>query len=409
VLKFQAQLVWALQHQFAFHNDQSMGITVYKNHVKGTATTSSLLFDDLKSSVAAACNIATYAQADEYAQLPPAELLAKNIPDLHLYNPFELSLETAMDYALKCEASALDFNPQISNSNGASITSNSDFSILANSNGFCEVLPSTRYSGSIQVIATNSHESMQEASEYTVASEFNALMDMSQVGRSAAEQAIAKLGSTKIATTNAPVLFVPKVAKKIIGSLISAISGSRLYRQSSFCNNKLHTKIFPEFINIFERPLIPKAIGSAPFDNDGLATYDKDLIRDGVLATYLLSYYSAQRLGMQSTANAGGVHNVILQAGSMDFINLLKTMHKGLVITGMMGHGTNIVTGDFSHGVSGFWVENGIIVKPVHEITIASNLLELFNKIIAVGNDVDYRGNIITGSILVDQMTIAGA
>jgi PmbA protein len=391
-----------------FHNNQSIAITVYKNKVKGSATTASLLNNDVQETIKAACNIATYAQADEYAGLPSSEMFAKNIPDLQLYHPFDLQPEMALEYALACENAALNYDKRISNSGGASVGIDTEYSILANSHGFCAGYPTTRYSASVQVIATD-NDFMQQDSEYTLARSFEALDTMEQVGKNAALKSIAKLGSTNIATTTAPVLFNPIVTKKILGSLISAISGSNLYRQASFCNNKLHTRLFPDFINIVERPHMLKAIGSSPFDSDGLARYDKDLIKDGMLATYLLSYYSAKRLGLQSTANAGGVCNVILQPLDDDFASLIKKMHTGLIVTSMMGHGTNIVTGDFSHGVSGFWVENGLVVKPVHEITIAGNLQDMFKQIVAVGNDLDYRGSIITGSMLVDKMTIAGS
>jgi PmbA protein len=389
------------------HRSQGLGVTVYFGQRKGSASTTDLRTEALRETVAAACRIAQYAAEDEFAGLPDAELLAKEFPDLDLYHPWALDIEPAIALALECENAARGFHPAITNSEGASLNTYQGLRVLGNSLGFLHGYPSSRHSLSCSVIG-QSGDSMQRDDWWTVARDAGDLESAVQVGRKAAERTVRRLGARTLSTRQCPVLFAADVAGGLLGHFIGAIRGGNLYRKSSFLLDCLGKPVFPAFIHLHEQPHLRKALGSAPYDSEGVATRPRDLVKDGILQSYVLSTYSARKLGLQTTGNAGGVHNLILDPGELDLAALLKKMGKGLWVTELMGQGVNLVTGDYSRGASGFWVENGEIQDPVEEITIAGNLRDMYLKILAVGNDVDLRGNTRTGSILVEEMTVAG-
>lgn len=390
-----------------FHRDKALDLTIYKGKCKGSVAITDLTLPAISAAVQAATRIAQYTQEDPYSGLADADQLATEIDDLDLYHATNLPAEEAITYAKECEAAALSYSTEIVNSEGATFSTNDQVYVYANSNGFLASYPTTKYSGYCVAIAERAHK-MQRDHDFTVARAIADLTELAIVGKSAAQKTIQRLGARKIKTGQAKVLLLPHIATSLWGILVAAISGSNLFRRNSFLLDCLDTMIFPNFIKITENPHLRKGLGSAPFDAEGVATRQKDIIKDGMLNTYLLSSYSARRLGMQTTGNAGGVYNMRIAPGSEDFAALLKNMHTGLVVSEIMGNGTNILTGDYSHGAAGFWVENGEIVYPVEEITIAGNLRDMFKSILAVGNDLDPRFNIITGSVLLDKMTIAG-
>lgn len=390
-----------------FNRDKSIGITVYKDQRKGSASITDLSEPAIIAAIKAAARIADYTEPDVYSGLAEKELLAKDIKNLQLCYPADINAEQAANFAKECEAAALAYDSRITNSDGASFSTHESNFIYANSNGFIAEYPTSRYYASCVVIGQDS-SAMQRDYDYTVARDANDLMAMQQLGIRAAENTVARLNSRKLKTCKASVLLQADMAAVLWGEFIKAISGGNLYRKSSFLLDSLNKPVFPEFINIEEQPHLLKALGSAPFDSEGVATSDKNIITAGILKTYLLSCYSARRLNMQTTGNASGVHNLIIQPGTDDFAGLIKRLNKGLIVTKLLGHGANIVTGDYSQGAAGFWVENGEIQYPVHEITIAGNLRDMFRNMIAVGNDIDKRRNILTGSVLLDEMVIAG-
>ncbi len=390
-----------------FHRDKSLSLTVYKGQSKGNASITDLTKTAIDAAVSAACRIAGLTQEDNAAGLADKTRLIKDVPDLDLFHPTEVSAEQAIEYAKTCEQGALEFSAKIANSEGGVFATNENFYVYCNSFGVNAAYPTSKYSAYCVPIAKNANE-MQRDYDFTIARSVNELQDFRQIGESAAQKAIRRLNAKKIKTCQAKVLLTPKIAASFWGTLTSAISGGNLFRKSSFLLDSINTKIFPDFVQITEDPLIPNALGSAPFDNDGVATYKKDIIKDGTLETYLLSSYSARKLGMQTTANAGGIHNLLVQ-GDKSFKEMLEYMQEGLLVTEILGSGTNIVTGNYSHGAIGFWVENGKIAYPVEEITIAGNLRDMYAQLQAIGNDVDKRSGIWTGSVLLGAMTIAGA
>ncbi len=390
-----------------FNKDKGLGITVYFGQRKGTASSADFSSAALEDAVRAACSIATFTAEDPYAGLADAERMATEIPDLDLYYPWDLTPEAAIAQAKVCEDAARSYDAKISNSEGASLSSHAGTRVYANSHGFIGSYSTSRHSISCSVIAED-EKGMQRDYWYSVARDGKDLEAAVEVGKKTAARTLQRLGGRRIDTCKVPVLFAADVAGSLVSHMITAIRGGNLYRESSFLLNKLGEQIFPEFVHIHERPHMKKELGSAPYDSEGVATYARDLVRDGVLQGYVLDSYSARKLKMESTGNAGGVHNVLIEPGELDQQGLLREMGTGLLVTELLGMGVNTVTGDYSRGAAGFWVENGVIAYPVDEITIASNLSDMFMQLQAVGSDVDYRSNIKCGSLLIDAMTVAG-
>lgn len=389
------------------HRSQGVGVSVYFGQRKGSASSTDLGRAAIRETVAAACRIARYAAEDPYAGLPEPCTLAREFPDLDVYHPWELNAEQAIDIALVCENAARAVSPLISNSEGATLDTFRGVRVLGNSLGFLHGYAHSRQSLSCSVVGQQG-DRMQRDDWWTVARAAADLEPADQVGRKAAERTLRRLGARTLTTRHCPVIYSAEVASGLLGHFVAAIRGGNLYRKSSFLLDSLGRTIFPAFVHIHEQPFLKRALGSAPYDAEGVATMSRDLVTDGVLQSYVLSTYSARKLGMTSTGNAGGVHNLTIDPGDLDLSGLLKRMHSGVLITELLGQGVNIVTGDYSRGAAGFWVEHGEIQHPVEEITIAGNLRDMFSGMIAVGNDVDRRGNTHTGSILIDRMTIAG-
>lgn len=398
-----------------FTNDGALGITVYQQGRKGSASTADLSEKALAQAVEAAVNIAKYTSVDDCSGLADKELLAMNPQDLDLYHPKALSTEHAIEIAKECEQSALESDKRITNSDGASLDCFSGFKVYGNSHGQLVGYPSSRHSLSCVVIA-GSDDDMQRDYAYDVNRDFSLLDSGISIGIKAASEVISRLNPQKLSTMKVPVLFRADIANTIWGHFIAAISGGNLYRKSSFLLDALGKDVFPDFISIEERPHILKALASSAFDSEGVLTQDRDIITDGTLQTYLLTSYSARKLGLTTTGHAGGIHNWqvkdknIVSRGSKeaDFDAMLKTLGTGLFVTELMGQGVNVLNGDYSRGAAGFWVENGEIAYPVSEITIAGNLDKMFKGIVAVGADLDKHGSISTGSILIDEMQVAG-
>ncbi len=390
-----------------FNRDKGIGITIYAGQRKGYASTSDFSPQALRETVEAALDIARFTAEDDCAGLADAALMAKDGPDLDLYHPWALTVEDAIETARRCEQAAFDTSPLVSNSEGASVSTQQAHFVSANSLGFMGGYPTSRHYISCSVIA-GEQESMQRDDWYTTRRSAAELDDPALVGRTAAERAVARLGGRKVGTGEFPVLFEAPLAAGLIGSLVHAASGGALYRKSSFLLDQLGKRVMPEFVNISERPHIPRGLGSSAFDSDGVATRDREVVTAGVLQGYFLSAYTARKLGMQTTGNAGGSHNLIVEPGALDLGGLLARMGRGLLVTELLGQGINYVTGDYSRGAAGFWVEDGRIAYPVEEITIAGNLKAMLAGIVAIGNDVHVRGSKQTGSILIDRMTVAG-
>jgi PmbA protein len=389
------------------HRDQGLGVTVYFGQRKGSASSTDLSPESIKETVSAACSIARYTSEDEYAGLPEKELLATEFLDLDLNHPWDLRADEAIALAIECENAARSYHAEISNSEGASVNTHQGIRVMGNTLGFLQGYASTRHSLSCSVLAQRG-DSMQRDYWYTVARDANNLESAANVGIKAAERTLQRLQARSLSTRQCPVMYAAEVASGLLGSFIAAISGGNLYRKSSFLLDALDKQVFPEFVRIHEQPYLKGALGSANYDGEGVATQTRDIVSGGILRGYVLSSYSARKLGMRSTGNAGGVHNLTIDPGAYDYQGMLKQLHTGLLVTELMGQGVNMVTGDYSRGAAGFWVENGEIQYPVEEITIAGNLKDMFRNIVAVGNDVDYRGNIRTGSILVERLSIAG-
>ncbi|MDO8954209.1 MAG: metalloprotease PmbA [Gammaproteobacteria bacterium] len=387
--------------------DQSVDITVYYGQKKGSATTTDMNLAMIDKVVEAACSMAQYTVEDDCAGLADPDTLAKDWPELDLYHPWDISVKDAIEQAKACEKLAMDFDPRINNSEGATLETYQSIHLYANSHGFIGGAKSSRHGLSVSVIA-EANGQMQHDYGYTSARDYRDLWSAKRVAEEAAERTLQKLNPRKIKTCEVPVIFIADVATSLISSFLGAISGGSLYRRSSFLLDSLGQRLFPEFVTISEDPYILKGIASCPFDGEGVKVQKRDIVSQGVLQGYVLGSYSGRKLKLKSTGNAGGVHNILVQSGQQDLAALLKTMHKGLLVTDVIGQGVNLVTGDYSRGASGFWVENGEIMHPVEEITIASNLRDMFSGIIGIGSDIEKRGKIQVGSILIDKMTVAG-
>lgn len=392
-----------------YQRDRGLAVTVYFGKRKGSASTADLAPNAVLEMVGKACAIARYTAEDPYAGLIEPEALARDIPDLDLDHPWEVSPERAIEIARGCEAAGLAVDARVSNSEGGSVGSQRHTGIYGNSLGFLAGYSSTSHSVSCSLIAEADGE-MQRDHWYTVARDPADLEDAASVGRLAGERALARLGARRLTTRKAPVAFAPDMARGLIGHFIGAIRGTSQYRKASFLLDAAGSQVFPAFLQMHERPHLPKALASSPFDQEGAATHDRELIRDGVLDGYVLGSYSARRLGLKTTGNAGGIHNLIVAAsdGGLGSEAFLARLGTGFLVTELMGQGVNGVTGDYSRGASGFWVERGAIQYPVHEVTIAGNLKRMYLDIAAVGADTDARGAIRTPSVLISEMTIAG-
>ena len=391
-----------------FNRDQGFGITVYVGQRKGSASTTTTGSKAIQETVAAALAIAKHTSEDEFAGLAAAELMATELPDLGLWHPWDITPEQAIEQALACEAAGLAVDPRIKQADSTSLSTYTSCSVYGNSHGFIGGRVGTQHSLSSVLIAEQDGE-MQRDYWYDYSRNAANLQTPEAIGRQAAERSLARLGSRSIATCKVPVLFSAQLASGLLGSLLGAISGGNLYRKSSFLEGALGESLFPEWFDLREQPQLVGGLSSSAFDGDGLATFDKHIVKQGVLESYLLSTYSARKLGMQSTANSGGARNLLVTHSDLDLAGMLRKMDKGLLVTELMGQGLNMVTGDYSRGAAGFWVEHGQIQFPVHEITIAGNLKQLFKNIVAIGADLEKRSNICTGSILLEEMTVAGS
>jgi PmbA protein len=392
-----------------YQRDRGMGVTVYFGKRKGSASTADLSARAVSETVEKACDIARYTAEDEAAGLADPDELARDIPELDLDHPWDLSPEQAVECARACEAAGRAVNSLITNSEGATVASHRGVRVYGNTHGFLAGYPSTSHSVSCVLLAQTG-EDMQRDYWYSAARDARDLESAEAIGRKAGERAATRLGARKIATQKARVLYAPEVARGLIGHFLGAIRGSSQYRKSSFLLGAAGQQVFPSFFELLERPHIPKGLGSSPFDGEGVATRDRELVRDGVLQGYVLGSYSARKLGLKTTGNAGGTHNLLVKSkdGGATFEALLRQLGTGLLVTELMGQGVNGVTGDYSRGASGFWIEKGVSAFPVHEITIAGNLKDMYRNIEAVGSDVDLRGSVRVGSILISGMTIAG-
>jgi PmbA protein len=396
--------VETLEHQ----RDRSMGITVYFGQRKGSASTADFSLEAVRATVAKACSIARFTAEDPCSGLADAALMARSPPDLDLAHPWNIAADRAIEIARSCEAAALAFDSRINNSEGASVSTHQGLHVYGNTHGFVGGYPTTSHTVSCVVLA-GTGEDMQRDYWYSGSRDWRDLEDAEAIGRESARRTIARLDPRKLRTRRAPVLFNAEIARGFIGHFTAAIRGSSQYRQSSFLLNSVGQQVFPAGFSIAERPHIPKAMGSAPFDEEGVATRERELIADGVLTGYILSSYSARKLGLQTTGNAGGAHNLVVAPNTPGGLPaMLARLGSGLLVTELMGQGVNGVTGDYSRGAAGFWVEDGVLQYPVAEITIAGNLRDMLAGIAAVGDDVDTRGGIRVGSVLLSEMTIAG-
>jgi PmbA protein len=392
-----------------YQRDRGLAVTVYFGKRKGSASTADLGREAVRSTVEKACAIARYTAEDPYAGLVEPEYLAREIPDLDLDHPWGLAAEDAIELARRCERAGRSIDPRIANSEGASVSSQRHTGVYGNSLGFLAGFSGTSHSLSCSLIAQEADQ-MQRDYWFTTARDPVELDAAESVGATAGRRALARLGARKLSTRKAPVLFSPDMARGLYRHFIGAIRGPSQYRKASFLLNAAGEQVFPTFVQMRERPHIPKGLASAPFDDEGAATCDRELVESGILQGYVLGSYSARRLGLKPTGNAGGIHNLIVQASadSPGYDALLRRMGSGLLVTELMGQGVNGVTGDYSRGASGFWIEDGAVAYPVHEVTVAGNLRDIYRNVVAVGSDFDPRGSIRCGSVLIGEMTIAG-
>jgi len=387
--------------------DRGLGITVYTNKCKGSASTSDFSDRGIESAVAKALSIASFTSPDPYAGLADAELMAKDPPDLDLYHPWDIDVGAAEKLALEAEAAARGFDGRIENSEGASVSTGGGIRVYANSHGFAGAYPSSSHSISCSVVAKDGN-SLERDYWYSSSRDACELEAPAAIGERAAERAVARLNARQLSTRVVPVVFVPELARGLFGHLVAAIRGTSQYRKASFLLDCAGQAVFPDFLGIVEDPHIPGGLASAPFDGEGVATRRRDLVAAGVVQGYVLSSYSARRLGLETTGNAGGVHNLVVAptAGSLE--SIVAGCDRAFVVTELLGQGVNTVTGDYSRGAAGYWYEKGELVHAVNEVTIAGNLSQIFRNIVAVGSDVDLRGTVRCGTVLVDAMTVAG-
>ncbi|MFH4616835.1 metalloprotease PmbA [Vibrio diabolicus] len=391
-----------------FNSDGALGITVYRGQRKGSASTSDLSEAAIEQTVIAALDIAHYTSEDPFAGPAAKEYMVREIPELDLFHPDAPDPDYAANVAIAAEKEALSYDSAIKQSDGASYDSHYGVKVYGNSHGLLASYASSRHSTSCCVIGVGQNGEMERDYSYTVARHRDDLWTPETVGRKAAENTINRLDAQRLKTGKYPIMFAADVATGLIGHLVMAISGGNLYRKSSFLLDHLGKQVLPEWFNISERPHVLRGLASSPFDSEGVYTQDREIITDGVLATYLLTSYAARKMKMAPTGHAGGIHNWYVKSTGQNFEQMLKELGTGLLVTEVMGQGVNVVTGDYSRGAAGFWVENGEIQYPVSEITIAGNLKDMFNKIVAVGSDVEMRSQIQTGSILLDAMKVAG-
>lgn len=389
------------------HQQKSFAITAYIGKASGSASGSDFSPTGIESVIKAACDIARYTTEDECSGLADAEDMAQQIPDLDLYHPWELGVEEASELALRCEDAALNYDSAITNSQGASVVNSTSESVYGNTHGFIGGLKSSRQRISCSVVAKRDQD-MQRNSWFSIARDQNDLESPESIGQAAAKETLKQLSPRQLKTGKIPVILNTDVAEGFFAHVLNAISGGAQYKKASFLLDSLGKQIFPDFISLLEKPHVKKGLGSRAFDSEGVATYDKSIIENGIVTSYLLDSYSARKLGRHTTANAGGIHNLFVSHSDTSLAELLAEMGTGLFVTDTMGMGVNLVTGDYSRGAVGFWVENGEIQYPVQEITIASTLPDMFKGIQKVANDIDQRSQIKTGSVLIDQMTVAG-
>jgi len=390
-----------------FNSDGALGITVYHQNRKGSASSTDLSPDAISRTVQAAVDIARYTSTDPYAGVADRELLAFDAPDLDLYHPWELDPDKAIELAARAEQAALNADKRITNTEGGSFNSHIGMKVFGNSHGMIQGYSSSRHSLSGSVIA-EANGDMERDYAYTIGRAFEDLKSPEWVGEECARRTLSRLSPRKLSTMKAPVIFAAEVATGLFGHLVGAISGGSVYRKSTFLLDSLGQQILPEWLTIQEQPHLLKGLASTPFDSEGVRTEQRDIVRDGVLQTWLLTSYSARKLGLKSTGHAGGIHNWRINGQGDSFEQLLKKMGTGLVVTELMGQGVSGITGDYSRGAAGFWVENGEIQYPVSEITIAGNLKDMWRNMVTVGSDIETRSNIQCGSVLIPEMKIAG-
>ena len=390
-----------------YNRDKGIGVTVYIGKQRGHASTSDFTSKAMRDTVDAALSIAKFTASDDCAGLADPDLLTRAVPELDLWHPWDLPVERAIELAQACEAAGFAVDARVSNSEGATVSTQETQFAYGNTLGFLDGYPSSRHGVWCSLIA-GKNDAMQRDDWYETARDPADLPGPDTVGRRAGERAIQRLGARKIATTQVPVLFEAPIAASLLGHFTAAVSGGSLYRRSSFLLDSIGQQVFAPHVKVSDLPHIPKGLASSPFDDEGVATRARDIVSDGIVRGYFLGTYSARKLGLRSTGNAGGNHNLVLQDTGEDFTALLRKMGTGLLVTELMGQGVNSVTGDYSRGAAGYWVENGSIAYPVQEITIAGNLKDMFRGIAAAGTDIVRRGSRQCGSILVERMTVAG-
>ena len=390
-----------------YNRDKGIGVTVYIGKQRGHASSSDLSPQALRDTVDAALAIARHTATDDCAGLADPEMLAREFPDLDLIHPWDMPVERAIEMAKACEAAGFAADKRVTNSEGATVSTQQSHFIYGNTHGFLAGYPSSRHSMWCALVAGKG-DGMQRDDWYETARDPAELPSPESIGRKAGERAVARLKARKIATTQVPVLYESGIASSLMGHFVAAVSGGSLYRKSTYLLDSLGKTVFAPIVQIADLPLIPKALASGAFDEEGVATQSRDIVKGGVVQGYFLASYSARKLGMKTTGNAGGNHNLIMRDTGEDFAALLKKMNRGLLVTELMGQGVNAVTGDYSRGAAGFWVEDGVITYPVQEITIAGNLKDMFRNIVAIGNDVSKRSSRQCGSVLVEGLTLAG-